>query len=102
MSEEKIPAADAFREKLKDDHVVSTFARLGAELLKEDENPNVITLDQFEPYISLFQVDQEKLKTDKEYERHLRKLTEQYRINLGINFYQPTIVILSKEDPQEL
>lgn len=91
----------------KEDHAVAQLVKLGTELLKESEKPNIITVKEFEPFIPLFKVDNERLdqnskRYDRAYDMEIRRLYNEYVHGLGINLYQPTIVIESRENPVEL
>lgn len=85
---------------LDGNHWVQQFTRLGKELLENTEKTNIITLAQFEPYMEIFAPDQKRMKTDTVYVREMQRLFEAYRINLGINFYYPTIVVDRLEEPR--
>lgn len=95
-------AAPKFIEEgLKKDNHVSHFSKLGTLLLKQTNQPNVITLDQFRPFIPMFKIDHERLSLDEGYKAELMRLYNRWRRELGINPYEITIVIYSKEDPRE-
>lgn len=93
---------DAIKEVLKKDHHVNQFSTLGTKFLEETERPNIITFAQFEPFIPLFNIDKERIESDKAYRSDTQKLYDAYIHNLGINIYQPTIVVRSAEDRTEL
>lgn len=93
----------SIRESLKDNTAVSRFAELGKKLLEETNRPNVITEEQFAPYMPLFNPEKDKFP-DKdaphnEYTLYLKKLFQSWRVDLGINLYEVTYVIESKENP---
>lgn len=95
--------AEAIRERLKNDHNISQFSKLGKALLEQSEQPNIITYAQFEPFLPLFQgIDYERLKpgVDEAYRTYIARLLRDYRVNLGINLYQPTIVVDRLEEPR--
>lgn len=93
---------DVIQEKLQSDHYVKQFAEQGAKLLEETNRPNIITYAQFEPFIELFNMDKTKYAADENYRISMNRLYNQYTRGLGINLYQPTIVVVSHEDPTEL
>ena len=88
------------QEHLKQDNFVSRLVEQGKELLAETNRPNVITIEQFRPYVGLFNVDKDRYKHDRDYRGHLERLHAQYIRELSINKYEPTIVILSRDDPK--
>lgn len=92
---------DAIKERISKDHFVSQFAEMGKILLEETNRPNVITLEQFEPFIPMFNADKVRYSTDTDYQAKMNALYNQYVRGLGINIYEPTIVIASKDDPRE-
>lgn len=91
----------AIKEKIAKDHFVSQLVEMGKVLLEETNKPNIITLEQFEPFIPMFNMDRDKYATDKEYQAQMNRLYNIYVKGLGINIYEPTIVIMSKDDPRE-
>lgn len=93
---------EAIKEKLKNNHLVKQFADEGRKLLEKTERPNIITYAQFEPFIPLFNLDRKKYEDDQTYRLQMNRLYNQYTKGLGINLYQPTIVVVSEEDPTEL
>lgn len=93
---------DAIKEKLGGDHFVSKFSELGQVLLEQTNRPNVVTLEQFTPFIPLFNTDVKRYETDREYKLHINRLYNSYVKGLGINLYEPTIIIASREDPKEI
>lgn len=93
---------DTLKQKIGENHLVRQLEMAGKKLLEETNRPNVITYAQFEPYITLFNADKVKLNEDQNYRREMQRLLENYRVNLGINFYEPTIVIMSETDRTEI
>jgi hypothetical protein len=93
---------EAIKKKLSENHLVSKFSKEGTKLLEETERPNLITLNQFEPFIPMFNMDKKKYEEDETYRLSMNRLYNQYVRGLGINLYQPTIVIMSQEDPTEV
>jgi hypothetical protein len=92
---------EAIKEKISKDHFVSQFTEMGKALLEETNKPNIITLEQFEPFIPMFNMDKDKYATDKDYRAQMNRLYNIYVKGLGINIYEPTIVVMSKDDPRE-
>lgn len=92
---------DSIKNKMSQDHFVSKFAELGKILLAETNRPNVITLEEFTPFIPLFNMDKHRFDVDSEYELYIKRLYNNYVKGLSINLYEPTIVIVSREDPRE-
>lgn len=86
-------------DEINQSHEVSQFVKLGKELLEQTERPNVITLSQFEPYMTLFKPDHEKLKTDIAYRESMTRMQHDYRVKLGINPYFPTLVVDKLPNP---
>jgi len=90
----------AIKERLRQNPVVERLTVLGRELLEGTERPNRISLSEFEPYIDLFRVDTKRYKDDSAYAKRLDGLFISYRTELGINLFQPTIVVVDKNDPK--
>lgn len=90
------------REGMKNDNTVKHFVKLGTALLEQTNRPNVITVDEFRPFVPMFNVDPERTETDPAYKAEMTRLMQQWRHRLGINPYEITIVIKSREDPQEV
>lgn len=101
MEKENIPNPPAIENMVKKDHFAEQFSKMGTELIKNIDKPNVITLAQFEPFISLFQDNQKKYEEDDSYAKERNALFLRYKNELSINLYQPTIVIESLENPVE-
>ena len=94
---------EVIKSKLANDHYAQLFTKLGNELLAETEKPNVITLDQFRPYIPMFQLDHSRYNNgDDQYTQEMNRLLYAWRHVLGINMFQPTIVIVSETDRREV
>ncbi len=91
------------KKMMESDPTVRIIAEQGKALLDELNKENRITLDQFLPFIPLFvNKDPADQRSDEEYKRDLQSLLLRYKNELGINFYQPTIVVASENDPTEL
>jgi hypothetical protein len=98
--------AAAIEEALKSDTVISQFVTEGTALLKETNRPNIITLEQFAPFVPLFNVDPTKYiphsgpgsGRPNQYTRDLNDLYRRWRFELGINQYEVTYVVKSAED----
>lgn len=97
VSHEKI--ADSLQ---KNSAAVRQLVEQGALLLAETNRPNIITLAQFEPFIPLFKMDKNRYAKDRGYELEMNRLYNRWKRELEINLYEITIVIKSKEDPQEV
>lgn len=88
---------------LSNDPRFDTFVRQSTELLKSTNQPNVITLEQFIPFLPLFNMDKERYKNEsnqrnRPYQSDMHRLYNQWRFELGINIYEVTFVTRSKED----
>ena len=90
------------REKILAQHDIQQLIKSGEKLLEETNRPNIITLEEFEPYRPLFSIDSERLETDEQYKISMFRMYENYRRNLSINIYQPTVVIQSRENQVEV
>lgn len=86
------------KQRIASDNFVTQFAKEGTKLLENTNKPNIITVEQFLPYISLFNTDKDLYETDPNYKSKMTQLYSQYIRELGINLYEPTLVIRSKED----
>lgn len=93
---------NSIAERLKSDNIVSQFAKEGAKLLEETNRPNVITAEQFMPYVLLFNMDKEQYEKDQTYRLRINRLYNSYIRDLGINLYELTVVVESKENPVPL
>lgn len=87
-------------EPVKHSHETSLFLKFGKELLDETEKTNYITLQQFEPYIELFAPDKERLVRDPIYRDAMQRKQQEYKVNLRINPFYPTIVVDRLEEPR--
>lgn len=77
----------------------------GKKLLEATNRPNIVTVQQFMPFIELFQIDYSKVDTEFRNTpegKRLGELYQLYRTSLSINIYEPTIVIESLENPVEV
>ena len=92
---------NSIKERLKQDNFVTLFSKLGTKMLEDTNKPNVITLEQFQPFIPLFNMNKELYEEDESYRLSINRLYNQFIRGLNINLYQPTIVIRSREDPTE-
>jgi hypothetical protein len=99
---EKVIKSDDVSSLVTNNSDAARFAQLGKELLEKTNRPNIITLDQFTPFIPLFKVDQERYDKEEDYRKQLGRMFERYRVELSINLYEPTIVVRSKTDSTEL
>lgn len=90
------------KNSLAENHIVSIISKEGKALLDKTNKPNVITYAQFEPFIPIFKIDQERYNTDPEYNLYIRKLCVKYKQDLEINFYQPTLVVDNEESKKVL
>ncbi len=87
------------KERIASDNFVTQFTKEGTKLLENTNKPNIITVEQFLPYISLFNMDKELYESDPTYKKRMDQLYSQYIRELSINLYETTLVIRSKEDP---
>ena len=86
----------------KNDPIMESFINEGAKLIEKENEPNVITYDQFLPYIDLFNADEKRYNTDEEYKKRILTLNHNWYRRLGINPYNVTIVIASETDRRPL
>jgi hypothetical protein len=110
MSNPRIPNvdADAIRESLRSNLMVQQLEKAGAELLARTNRPNVITLEQFEPYRLLFadhkgqyvEHSGPNMGRMNNYTRTINELHRRWVHELGINLYEVTYVIRSQEHPE--
>ena len=84
------------------DHYAQQLTKLGGELVAKAKLPNVITVAQFQPFIELYRVDKTRRDNDKAYRDRLQALYDNFIHGLGINRYQPIIVIESLENPVDV
>lgn len=91
---------DEIRQMVEQDDTIKQFSRLGGELLEQSNKPNVITVQQFMPYIELFNVDQTRYGPDKDlaYNRYIDGLYSSWRHELGINIHEVTYVIRNEDE----
>lgn len=90
-------------EKLLQDPTIKALAEEGKRYLDSINRPNIITLEQFMPFQSLFlKRDPNDTRPIEEYDNDQSRLFEKYRRDLNINLYEPTIVIASETDRTEL
>jgi len=95
-----IPTKEQIEKAISSDTWVSQFAKEGKELLDRTNRPNVITAEQFAPYLPIFNMDKERYGFDKDpdYTAHIHRLYNSFLHDLGINLYEVTYVIKSRED----
>ena len=89
------------------DPLIEQITKQAATLLRNTERPNIITYDEFFPYMEMYNGDHDKQDEnhpsfDRAYRARLATMFLEFRRNLNINIYQPIIVIRSKEDPTNL
>lgn len=91
-----------YQSQSESQHIVEQFLKHGKQLLEDTEKPNVVTYEQFEPYIELFKPDQDRLKSDTVYKQKMMRLSDAYFREIAVNKHQPTIVVVSDTDPTEI
>jgi hypothetical protein len=93
-----VPSREELEKNLEKNPYVDQFVKQGAKLLEQTNRPNVITVEQFAPYVALYKVDLEKYEEEDQYRLHISRLFQQFRVNLSINMFEPTLVVRSQED----
>jgi len=89
---------DKTKQNLEKSPYVDQFVKQGLKLLENTNRPNIITVEQFAPFIALYKFDEEKYENDGQYKEYITRLTQQFRVSLSINLHEPILVVRSKED----
>jgi hypothetical protein len=93
---------DDIQKRFSKNPMVLALIKEGGELVRQSEKPNVITVEQFLPFVPLFKMDKERYLSEEPekgpYYLAITELDKRFLRDLSINKYQPILVIRSRED----
>lgn len=93
-----VPSTEKVQQNLEKNPHVEQFIKQGNKLLEETNRPNIITVEQFEPFLALYKLDQQKYENDANYKLFINRLYQKFKVGLSINLHEPILVVRSTED----